>query len=215
MKIATFGCSFTQGVHPYYYSYSRELAKLNPNCFVDDYSKGGSSLKWSVTQFEKHKTKYDFVIFQVTTPYRFTYVHHSTDLSRFRLQVTDNFSMYNPQIHNHMITCTPTYFRESTPIYNEKDVKKLHQFLYSNLNAGIELTEWKLFVNYMNTRCDLMLFQEEDTRITSNMSNSYSIENILGSEFMNQHYADKYGHLDQQCAVKVAEWINNKIQSGK
>lgn len=215
MKIATFGCSFTQGVPPHFYSYSRELAKLNSNYSVDDYSKCGSSLKWSVDQYEKHKTKYDFVIFQVTLPYRFTYVHYSTDLPKFRLQVTDNFSMYNPNIHDHMITCLPIYFKVSTPIYNETEVKKLHQFLYANINSDIELLEWKMFVNYMNTKCDLMLFQKEDTRITSNISNSYSIENILGTKFMNQHHIDEHGHLDQQCAVKVAEWINNKIQSGK
>jgi hypothetical protein len=216
-QIAAFGCSFTQGIPPYYHSWTREFADVYKEYSIDDYSKGGSSVKWSVSQLLKYNNKNidSFKIFQVTTPYRITIETESLDCCRETR--TENHTMYNTELAIILITMGINF--NNTRIYrhiSKKLASAIHKILYTYMDISLEELEWAMYIKYAMKNSDFLFFHREDDRqrfldFFPEYTNLNSVENMLGKKYFRKHVFDNGDHLDKEAVQKVATWIKTQI----
>lgn len=209
-RIAVFGCSWTQGVYPEYYSWSKCLAKSRPDIHIDDYSKGGTSLKWSVSQLlATANINYDYKIFQVTDPYRITLSPYNLNYQKLYEFVTPNHRIYSSNLANEIITLNFGYYPRMIKRFSDKSIKNFHYIYYSTLNYDIQNFEYQLYIDYVIKNTDFVFFHRELDLQTARLKNSniQSIETVLTRPQFNKHVYDNGDHLDEQGCQKVCEWI--------
>jgi len=214
MKIATFGCSWTHGTWPDNFSWAYELAKLDSTLYIDDYSKGGTSLDWSISQLLKTKnTTYDYKIIQITAPYRFTFAHNSIDYQKFRWQRRSNCITYSDDIHNEFILFNngPSNQNDENYWWKQKEIDTLSRIIYSCIDEEYMDLQWLNNIKFAQTHCNLILFHFEEHCQKANIDGSMSSERIIGNDF-NDHCIDDGYHLDESGSKKIAEWIYKRIK---
>lgn len=208
-RIAVFGCSWTQGVDPEYYSWSKCLAKSRPDIHIDDYSKGGTSLKWSVSQLlATANINYDYKIFQVTAPYRITLSPSNLNYQKLYKFGLPNHRSYSSDLAQKIITINSNYYPRMIEGFSDKSIKNFQNVYYSTLNYDIENFEYQLYIDYVMKNTDFVFFHREMDKQTARLKTSIqSIETVLGLKEFKKYVYDNGYHLDSQGCQKVCEWI--------
>lgn len=210
MKIATFGCSWTQGVSTVDDSYCWPKALAEDNQYhVDNFALAGSSLSFQVYLLNdviKHNT-YDKVIFQITSPQRLTYFDDSLDYGQY-LKTNQNYRELDRtgDIYRNFICITPGHLQlsSSDSFWDYPDKHNFAKLYYKYTNKHISRLEYIALVEYLKNKVDFLFFHNEDVCKIGNVP-------IVIDRFGTDYVADKGQHFNKQGSQLVADWIMENV----
>lgn len=210
MKIATFGCSWSQGLSTVddAYCWPKALAE-NKQYQVDNFALAGSSLSFQAYLLDdvlKHNT-YDKVIFQITSPQRLTYFDDTLDYGKY-LRLYNNYRELDRagDIYRNFICITPGHLNLSKKdsFWNFPDKHDFASLYYKYVNKHVQRTEYKAVIEYVKNKVDFLFFHNEDV---CKIGNIPIVIDQLGTSYI----ADRGQHFNKQGSRLVAEWIMEKI----
>lgn len=207
-KIAVFGCSFTSGIDPEYHSWAKCLANSRPDIEVHDYSKGGSSLKWSISQLLRSKSiDYDYRIFQITTSRRITLEPPDISYKRFYEHCTTNYRRYNTHLAEQIATININYIPRQSRNFDIKFLSKLYKNHYKSMYLPLEELEYTLYIKYLIDNVDFAFFHKESDRIESQITKIESVENVIGTNQYKKYVYDDGDHFGEDGVKAVCNWV--------
>jgi hypothetical protein len=210
MKIATFGCSWSQGLSTVddAYCWPKALAE-NKQYQVDNFALAGSSLSFQAYLLDdvlKHNT-YDKVIFQITSPQRLTYFDDSLDYGKY-LRLYNNYRELDRSgdIYRNFICITPGHLNLSKKdsFWNFPDKHDFANLHYKYTNKHISRVEYKAVVEYVKNKTDFVYFHNEDV---CKIGGVPVLMNLVGDKFV----ADEGQHFNKQGSQWTADWILDNI----
>lgn len=229
--IYTFGCSHTYGVEGTQtdtVSWPEKLAELLPEHTIEDYSFPGTSLEYSIYQFNRlhsQRTSEDIFIFQITVPHRYTHwpQNYLTDNS-LRYWKTPNYNKYHRQTGEQLYRYGPSTNPplldggESGTLNPDPDMFKL-RYLYHNDEQ--EYSNYFSMTNWLQSRTDVA-FKWADYKDLIPVANPVShkpIQSIQSNLNPTQYQlfcSDESNHFGESGSQWVAEWIHKQlINEGK
>ena len=231
-KIYTFGCSYTYGAHILHQrdqsgptmqlednpSWPEQLSLLLPDTEIIDYSFIGTSLEYSIYQFNQIKsqlTDRDRTIVCATTPYRYSHwADGSLDDPELRMQISPNYEKYSPDIRHNLIRYHPGWDRAEgdTPGYKNKNLDKgVYWHRFSQHNTELEAATHSSLLEYIKDTADLAFTHVKYQYHTEHTENIPCIENMLTEEQFKSFVHDDGKHFNLSGAEWVAEWVRNQI----
>jgi hypothetical protein len=215
-KLLTFGCSWTHGTYPEFFSWSREYALQHPEINVDDYSLNGTSLKWSVAQLQSvlPYTGNSKIVFQVTEPGRYTLADQNIDYNLLRAMPDYNLCRYTMAPHNHMLNLKTVCVSRPKAGYSAAKIVELHEALFTTYNIDSEELEWKMYIDYAVANADLVFFHKQSTQAKYlALGGDYlpCVEEHFGTILFNKWAYDGGHHLDVTGSQEVAKWITGNL----
>ena len=227
--IYTFGCSHTYGVQHTRTdttSWPEKLAELLPDHQVEDYSFPGTSLEYSIYQFNRlysQRTLEDIFVFQATVPHRYTHwSDHSLNDHSLRTHKTPNYSKYTPAVGKLLHrygpgTQPPVLDKGDNGALNPDDTYHKLRYLYHNNEQ--EFSNYYSLTNWLQSRTDL-LFKWADYRdlLTDPDPTSHkpiqNIKDLLGTDRYHSYCGDESNHFNLQGSMWVAEWVHKQLKAG-
>jgi hypothetical protein len=212
-NIATFGCSFTAGTGIDSFSWAEELAKLEPSLRVDNYSLGGTSVKWAVSQLLAYKGDYTTVL-QLTNPHRITLVDQRIDYAVKREQITDNYCTYATDLNWKIITFNVNCSQTDHTYFTRQEIANVHKVLYTSLDLDIDLIEWKLYIDYAIEHADFTYFQLiRDQELYFEMTGKKlpCVQEYIGIEQYAAWVYDGGDHLNAEGSQEAAKWVKSHL----
>ena len=217
IEISTFGCSWTRGVPPDFNNWSRQLSVLDPNFNVNDYSMGGTSVRWSVSQLLRQQRKGNkaIKIFQITAPNRITIPADDDVYDLLRYRVNEQFEFYEGSLFHYILPLNPNFVYGHHEYYTPLQVKSTYQVLYENIDTHAELHEYKLYIDWLKENVDFMFFHREDdlkSYIEAGGSSLPCVETYFGSAQFNDWVYDNGAHFNLEGSTAVARWIKEQLK---
>lgn len=213
MKIATFGCSWTQGVPTIDKSYCwpKAIANANPNWQVDNWALAGSSLSFQAYLLDdvckNNSNSYDKIIFQITSPNRLTYFDDALNYGTY-LKQYNNYREFDRSgdIYRNFIVITPGHMKlpKHDSFWNYSDKHNFASLYYKYLNTSVQRTEYKAVIEYVKNKVDLIYFHNEDV---CKIGNVPILMDIVGDKFV----ADEGDHFNKQGSQWIADWVLERI----
>jgi hypothetical protein len=218
-KLLAFGCSWTQGVPPDHNSWAKEFAILNPEIVVEDFSLGGSSVKWSASQLIKHQkkhttTKATKTVFQITHPGRVTFEYQDIDADSLREQVLDNYAKTGKKMSLFTLPLKEIYKERYNEIYTLEQITAAHDVVFDAFSADVEFIEHGMYINWVLPQVDFAFAH------TIYGQNSYyknygvrlpSVEEHFGEKQFNNWCYDGGKHFTAEGCREVAKWIKANL----
>lgn len=202
MKIAVYGCSWSQGLSLHdYSSWVTELASVCPEHEFYNYSYGGSSVLYQIHLMEN--TKADFKIFQVSAPGRLTWWDDVKDHSKYLTQIRDNVWGFRSVNINHRIN-TGTIASEKFK-YTKPEIHKFGKMYYSLIENNYFVTEHIVHSYYAIKKSDYCFCH------TSSVNGLDSVYDTLGKEKFESFVIDNGNHFGKEGQKWQAKWIKEKI----
>ena len=228
MKLAIFGCSWTCGVplswseqitsqkyksnipQEDFINWTRELGKLDKSLEIYNYSIPGTSIDFSLGMLERYlKNPYcDYVIFQATRPYRYTYWSQDFD-------ETAHFKKYEPNVNQFDYSILDYV----TIVDHHNDKNKIWNFLnnpdqenqyvkkyFTNTSNEMFENKYNAIVSYVKDKVDIC-FSHERNRLTN------SVQETLGDEIFENYWMDEGKHFGIKGTQWQATWILDQINS--
>lgn len=215
-NLYTFGCSWTAGTIPDFHSWSRELAIIRPDITVKDYSQGGTSVKWSVSQLYRlrNQIKDGISVFQITSPGRVTYVNQNINYDKLRIHRIKNY--YNFVSHTcHEMLCFNANYKLTNNIYYDKNqIDFLHELTYDSLDLELEMLEWKMYIDYAAWGSNFIYFQNSGDLKTYELlggSKMPAVDNYFSKKQLSGWTIDNGGHLDKEGSGEIAKWVMKNL----
>ena len=212
-NISTFGCSFTAGTGSDSFSWAKEMAKLEPIMQVDNYSLGGTSVKWSVSQMLAYKGDCT-TVFQLTTPYRTTLVDQRIDYAAKRRQVTNNYCDFEDDLNWEMLVFNINCTQTDHAYFTRQEIANVHKVLYAALDLDTDIIEWKMYVDYAVAHADFAYFQlirDQEQYFDMSGKKLPCVQEYMG---INQYKAwvyDNGDHLNAEGSQEVAKWVKSHL----
>ena len=217
-KLIVFGCSYSSGLEDESIdnNWPFIFAKNNPEYEVINYARGGSSLQFSIAMLHKFlKKQIDLtdikIVFQVTTPNRYTYNIQEI------LDAEESFSVYNnyKKINNEpgVQTILPNWERDIKLVrYQHKfyqDKIKFYPDIYNDI-------EFESQVSYVKNICDFTFYHHQfKNTIPRQLSVKYTnvpcIRSILGVEKFDEYSIDNGGHFRTDGLNYVANFVKDNL----
>lgn len=214
-NIDVYGCSWTRGVPPDWFSWSREFAKMHPNYQINDFSIGGTSIQWAYHQMLSRKNEsVDLKIFQITAPFRYTMQHGEFFLDKRRKQLS-NYSYYSQEAAHGILAFTFGYIPCEHKFYSKEHVEIAYKIWTDSMDYEQLISDYCIYVEKIAHEVDLCFVHNkyEYTEIKNRTGMTpLCIELELGSEVFNSHKIDNGNHLDHSGCQKVAMIIEKKLE---
>lgn len=195
MNIICLGCSFTAGMPKNnYYSWAEKLSYLRPTDKIYNLSLGGSSILFSLYLLQeiKKKVAVDFIIFQITQPYRHTGMKDFNFESAL-ITKTQNYTRLDPEIRikQNILTITTgsTKFRWTA----NKEKVKFSQDYYRNYSRELGDIEYDIYRKH----------------IKENSNFCFTYNEIIDEA--KSKTIDNGGHFNCEGHDLIATWINGII----
>lgn len=208
MKIAIFGCSWTQGVGqiekyinwPYFFSLKY------PNIEITNYAVAASSLTFQIHQMNliKKTNPADFYIFQITRPGRLTYWEPNSVFFDHLETVSPNYKQYRHGIFQSVQCLTPPLATQQPNMNNKQKSIDFAKHYYKNVNDETFEFEWNLAVEYVKQHADYYFLQTEGK--DKNIKDIECVEDILGHEQCKAWW-EAGTHFGRQGLEWVANWV--------
>lgn len=211
MKLAIFGCSWSQGLSTVdeCYCWPKAVAEKYPNWTIDNFSLAGSSLSFQAYLMDdvcKHDS-YDKIIFQITSPQRLTYFDDRLDYGKYLKQYSNYRELdRSGDIYRNFICITPGHLTLSKKdsFWNYPDKHKFASLYYKYLNKHVQRTEYKAVIEYVKSKVDFVYFHNEDV---CKIGNVPVLMDIVGDKFV----ADEGKHFDKQGSQWIANWVLDNL----
>lgn len=211
-NIAVFGCSWTQGLKDKDFdNWVFRLSKCFPQHNFYNFAAGGTSIVYHTHLLEQilKSTKFDYKIFQVTSPGRFTWwqPHNALDLIE---QKTDNYYCLQEDYGRFVDRIN------TGTILSKKFVKldrKKHNFgveYYKRLTDEQIRLDNIAYVSYIKDKVDFHFYHRK-----SYEKNSFSILTELGDDKFNKFVIDDGDHFGEEGNQWQADWIIDKLKDKK
>jgi hypothetical protein len=216
-NIATFGCSFTAGIGLDYFSWAKELACQNPSIQIDNYSLGGTSVKWSVSQMmacKKRNMKNTAVVFQIASPFRITLADQRIDYTSNRHKLTTNYTDYAPAVYNEILHFNSSNKQKVHAHFSEEDIFTTHKVLFAALDIDIELFEWKMYIDYAKDHADFAYFQlirDQEQYVDMSGKKLPCVQEYMGIKQYKAWVYDNGDHLNAEGSQEVAKWVKSHL----
>ena len=215
-SVATFGCSWTYGVWPENNNWSKEFALQNPEVIVNDYSLGGTSLKWSTTQLLAHidSTDTTYKVFQITAPGRYTYEHQDVSKAGMRTQETSNFQKYNNKMNKNVVPFN-TNFRPIDNInYTQNQIDNAWELQYDALHPPMEYQEFCMYIDWLRPHVDFCFFhnrKQQQKYYTMRGTWLPCVEDEFGTKQFVEWSYDVGNHFTLTGSQGVAKWVKQNL----
>jgi hypothetical protein len=217
-NIATFGCSFTAGVGLDYFNWAKELACQNPSIQIDNYSLGGTSVKWSVSQMmacKKRNMKNTAVVFQIASPFRITLADQRIDYKSSRQKLTTNYTDYTVALYNEILHFNIGYPGQTTHAhFSKEDVVATHDVLFAALDIDIELFEWEMYIDSATEQADFTYFQlirDQEQYFDMSGKKLPCVQEYMGIKQYKAWVYDDGEHLNAEGSQEVAKWVKSHL----
>lgn len=228
MKVYTFGCSFTYGCKNHDYnvtSWVEQLAKQFPEVEFEDYSFPGTCVEYSLFWFNKiikQKQAQDKIVFQFTSPYRYTTwtdsnIFYNEDSRHNKLS---NYSKYKPEIKDRLerYVCNDWLMHENDKSNNNLD-KRFFKLYYTKLNLHKELSSYYTITEYVKQHTDYAFFQQ-DYNLSykeafirqAGLDFTPCIQTDLGSKLFNSYKWDHANHFNEDGCNYVADKVAKNLE---
>lgn len=211
MKLAVFGCSWSQGVPTVDndFCWPKAIADQYPEWQIDNFSLAGSSLSfqaWLLDDVLKHNA-YDKIVFQITSPQRLTYFDDTVNVGSY-LKSSNNYRELDRSgdIYRNIICITPGHLSlaDVDSFWNYPDKHNFANLYYKYTNKHVSRVEYKAVVEYVKNKTDFVYFHNEDV---CNIGNIPVLMDLTGSKFA----SDVGQHFNREGSNWVAKWILNNI----
>ena len=213
--IATFGCSFTYGVGKEYHSWAEEFAHMYPQYNVKNYSMGGTSVKWSMSQLLQQNTLTSKVVFQLTAPQRITLSDQRMCYADNRIQKTSNYSLYDGDTALDVIIFNPQTIERPHRRHTAAEVSALHKVLLTSMDFDMEHYEWKMYIDHAVAHSDFAYFHKaNDAAHYIDMGGKPlpCVETHFGKAQFDEWVYDKGYHFGIDGSQEVARWIKSNLK---
>jgi hypothetical protein len=195
MNIICLGCSFTAGMPENgYYSWAEKLSYIRPNDNIYNLSLGGSSILFSLYMLQEIKKKVtaDFIIFQITQPYRYTSIGDFNFESAI-LTKTQNYTRLDPEVRLKQNILTVTTGSARYQWTTNKERVKFSQNYYRNYSRELGDIEYDIYKKH----------------IKENSNFCFNYKEII--EEAKSKTIDNGGHFNNEGHDLIAGWINGII----
>lgn len=201
MDIGIFGCSFTEGgeVTKDNNNWVNELGKLEPSWKIRNYASGGSSLAYSIWNWNKfiEENPNSFTVFQITLPWRYT--------------VIGDYDPERYMVSTHQLNVKEISRHKDIPITlaNLNNIKKspISKFAkqYWQNHSNLEMIQYKIACEYIRNKADICFRHREGN------DDILSMEGVLGKRQYALYVADKGSHFNLKGMQWQAEFIRQMI----
>jgi hypothetical protein len=195
MNIICLGCSFTAGMpEENYYSWPEKLSYIRPNDIVYNLSLGGSSILFNLYLLQEIKKKVtaDFIVFQITQPYRYTSMR-DFDFESALITKTKNYIRLDPEVRIKQNVLTVTTGSARYQWTTNKQRVKFSQDYYRNYSRELGDIEYDIYRNH----------------IKENSNFCFNYNEIVDEA--KSKTIDNGGHFSCEGHDLIANWINEKI----
>ena len=222
--IATFGCSYTEGITGSDYNWPAELAMLNNNFEIYNCAKSGTSVDYSLhvlENFLKIKTP-DIVLFQVTTPHRFTYITN-TESNIFEIKkYSENYYKFDIKDNKDLgfINAGSMSLKNNMRrgFTNAKTIQEFALLYYKLAGKNvIDKTKFNAYFSYIKKLLKdiphLIIAHDlsEDEWISSNFID-FDIRKRLSDPVFESYIIDNGRHISRDGLVNVAKLLLQEIE---
>jgi|TARA_B110000238_G_scaffold130764_1_gene141188 hypothetical protein len=218
-KLVVFGCSYSSGLLHLCnkQSWPSIFAQNNPEYEVVNYAMGGSSLQYSIAMLHRFlKTQVDLknvtIIFQVTTPGRYTYNIEEILQSEQVFTTLNNYKQIKniPEIK----TIIPNWSRQKIKL--DPRQLKLYQDRIKYYPSVCTDIEFESQVAYVKSICNFTFYHRRyESSIPQHLSVKYNdipcIRSILGAEKFDEYAIDNGHHFGTDGLNYVANFIKDII----
>ena len=222
MKLAVFGCSWSYGINQHVNieksppNWVRSLAKLRPDISITNFAFGGTSVQYSAFLFDKYAKEYDYTIFQITSPYRFTLWPEEFDFKKHLIKYEDNLTQLDNQVYTHILNVSPSQI-DKGPSWKPFDNSNRHKLNFSKnyykyIDSNYQWFEYNMFIKYITTQADLIFFHRFSPNwpLRDKAYNIWCIEKILSAQQYQSYLLDDGDHFNQAGCEWQANYINDK-----
>jgi hypothetical protein len=195
MNIICLGCSFTAGMpEENYYSWPEKLSYIRPNDNIYNLSLGGSSILFNLYLLQEIKKKVtaDFIVFQITQPYRYTSMR-DFDFESALITKTKNYIRLDPEVRIKQNVLTVTTGSARYQWTTNKQRVKFSQDYYRNYSRELGDIEYDIYRNH----------------IKENSNFCFNYNEIVDEA--KSKTIDNGGHFSCEGHDLIANWINEKI----
>ena len=208
MRVHTFGCSFTYGMKNNEWdtiSWPERLAKDNPEIQVIDYSFPGTSIEYSLSQYDYYKDTIDTndkVIFQITLPFRFT-TFDNERIKHNRYNKLQNYEKYK--------TSARDYFERYVPgLDKDQNVDgKFHKYYYKKHLKIIEKPKFKALCAFINDNSDFCFASRSYEDYFEGIT---ILEDEFGYEMYQKYMWDDAGHQNYLGSRTLSKYIIERLE---
>lgn len=231
MNIATFGCSFTSGLkREGGYNWVKFYAKKYPQHTFYNLAYPGSSLAFQIFLMKelKQRVKIDKVIFQITTPFRFTYLNDCKNFNVLDLETTDNIKAFSLEFNDnidaiHPGLLEPTVWNSPIAKLKEPRLRKFTEDFLSRTTGDIETINYIALVEWLKPQVDFLFFHREPDRFIkertrepikhiAEFDNMICLERELKQKQFIEFAIDNQYHFSEEGARWEADWIDSKFK---
>jgi hypothetical protein len=176
----------------------------------------------------RKKIQVDKVIFQITTPFRFTYFNDYKNFNILDLDVDHNIRAFNLGFNSnidavHPGLLEPTIWEYPVAKLKEPRLRKFTDEYMSRISGEVETSEYAALVQWLQPRVDFMFFHREPDRFISERTGQPKVHipefdnmvclerEIKQSQFID-FAIDKQYHFSEEGAKWEADWIDSKFK---
>tara|TARA_B110000503_G_scaffold137778_1_gene222631 strand:+ start:1463 stop:2170 length:708 start_codon:yes stop_codon:yes gene_type:complete len=228
MKLAVFGCSWTYGVtvewskkttslkyknnipQDDFVNWTRELGKLCPNFEIYNYAIPGTSIEFSLGMLERYlkNPHCDFIIFQLTRPYRYTYWSQDFDETLHFKKYEPNVSQFDYSILDYVTIID--HHNDNNKIWNvlnKPDIENQYiKKYFTNTSNEMFENNYKAITSYIKDKVDIC-FSHESNGLTN------SVQDTLGDKMFENYWMDEGKHFGIIGAQWQAKWVLDQINT--
>jgi len=215
-----FGCSWSYGTSQHQDisksqpNWVRCLAKIRPDISITNFAFKGSSINFSSYLFDKYAKEYDYTIFQITSPYRFTLWPEEFDFKKHLIKYEDNLWQLDNKITRQVLNLNPSQINKE-PSWKLFDNSTRHELNFSKqyykyTDSNYLWFEYNMFLKHITTQADLRFFHRDDPNWPLREEIPWCIEKIITTQQYQDYLLDDGDHFNQAGCEWQANYINDK-----
>lgn len=233
MKIAVVGCSWSFGVKKEwslqisnpedqhkvpdedFVSWVRELGKMKPDWEIVNYSLPGASIFYCASMLERAKAskEFDLIIFQATTPSRFTYWNDKLLEEAVWTNIEPNVKCSTEENLKN-ITIVNAHEQQNNvlkEIFNWRDTAIENSFVreyYKRVSDDMFQSEYRILCDWARNNSDIFF-----AHLNYEFLNCETVEGTLGEERFKNYCVDVGKHFGYKGSRWQARWMLDKINT--
>jgi len=233
-KIATFGCSFSEGVntdetHKSENNWPLFLSKKVTDSKVYNCAIGATSIDYMLEKLldYKHENPDSICVFQATKPHRFTREFYHEDFYKtWQTYEKFNTENYVKLDKENIIRFTAGTQFAPTDYRNDREYKRTYKFIkgyYDNYNDEHQMLQFNSYVLmashvadfcYIHTRNPNVNYQQKinDDYYSKYFTSIPCVHEILGNEDFLKFSQDEGSHFNMEGNMWIADWVYDNIK---
>ena len=234
INILVFGCSYTQGHKaPHENSWSWQLSKRHPHLNFIDLSKGGSSVQFQYFLYNMLMpiVEPDFVIFQLTTPFRISLWPEVFRWEKYMEKRSDNYTFFNNKLLEEDCVFASSAWLPTHGKFTGKRPKDLTnlpgiapdyiewvQSYFETVNSDLHKINFQSLADRINREVDFCFEHKDSVSGTSHKygiaEHIHCIQTIFGDDYK-KYAIDKADHFTVEGSSRVADWVEQEFLKPK